>query len=100
MLWSIRSSTSSAILTAVSRTLVIRMVVLRNYLVSLISPSTVSVIQAAGIFPTHFLAELSIAPDKNVRLVPPHERKNLAARGLDLEGFVPMSKDEMMARLD
>lgn len=46
------------------------------------------------------LAELSIAPEKNLRLVPPHERKNLAARGLDLEGFVPLSKEEMLARLD
>ena len=43
---------------------------------------------------------MSIAPEKNARLVPPHERKNLAASGLDLENFVPMSRDEMMARLD
>lgn len=44
--------------------------------------------------------ELSIAPEKNIRLVPPHARKELLARGIDLEGFVPLSKDEMMARLD
>ena len=44
--------------------------------------------------------ELSICPEKNSRLVPPHARKELLSRGLDLEGFVPMTKDEMMARLD
>lgn len=45
-------------------------------------------------------SELSIAPEKNTRLVPPHARRDLALRGLDLEGFVPLSKEEMMARLD
>ena len=54
----------------------------------------------AGSPSTNTCAELSIAPEKNLRLVPPHERRNLAARGLDLEGFVPLSKEEMMARLD
>lgn len=44
--------------------------------------------------------ELSIAPEKNIRLVPPHARRDLVLRGLDLEGFVPLSKEEMMARLD
>ncbi|CAF9911471.1 MAG: regulator of ime2 [Heterodermia speciosa] len=44
--------------------------------------------------------ELSIAPEKNTRLVPPHERANLAARGLDLDNIVPLTKDEMLARLD
>lgn len=45
-------------------------------------------------------AELSIAPHLNARLVPHHARKALAARGLDIDNFIPMTKDEMMARLD
>jgi len=44
--------------------------------------------------------ELSIAPDMNARLVPPHARKSLKSKGIDLDNFAPMSKDEMMARLD
>ncbi|MCJ1353078.1 MAG: regulator of ime2 [Icmadophila ericetorum] len=44
--------------------------------------------------------ELSIAPELNNRLVPPHARQALLAEGINLEGFVPMSKEEMMARLD
>lgn len=44
--------------------------------------------------------ELSIAPEKNTRLVPSHARRDLLLRGLDLENFVPLSKEEMMARLD
>ena len=50
--------------------------------------------------PTDIITELSIAPEKNTRLVPPHERANLAARGLDLDNIVPLTKDEMLARLD
>ena len=33
-------------------------------------------------------------------MVPPHVRPTLASRGLDLDKLVPMTKDEMMARLD
>ncbi|KAH0538872.1 Glycogen synthase kinase 1, partial [Trichoglossum hirsutum] len=44
--------------------------------------------------------ELSIAPELNQRLVPPHARPALIARGLDIDSFVPLTKDEMMARLD
>ncbi|MCJ1385923.1 regulator of ime2 [Xylographa soralifera] len=44
--------------------------------------------------------ELSIAPDMNDRLVPPQARKALKSKGIDLDDFSPMSKDEMMARLD
>lgn len=44
--------------------------------------------------------ELSIAPQLNDRLVPPHARAALAARGIDLNNFVPMSKEEMIAKLD
>ena len=49
---------------------------------------------------TNFPAELSIAPHLNSKLVPQHIRPGLAAKGLDLDNFSPMSKDEMMARLD
>jgi len=44
--------------------------------------------------------ELSIAPHLNERLVPAHMKATLAARGLDIDNFTPMTKDEMMARLD
>jgi hypothetical protein len=43
---------------------------------------------------------LSIRPDLNDRLVPQHFRKILLAKGLDLENFVPLSKEEMKAHLD
>ena len=46
------------------------------------------------------VTELSIAPHLNQKLVPPHARAELATRGLDIENFTPMTKDEMMARLD
>lgn len=49
---------------------------------------------------TDWVTELSIAPEKNHRLIPPHARRDLTLRGLDLDGFVPLSKEEMMARLD
>jgi len=44
--------------------------------------------------------ELSIAPHLNDRLVPPHAKRALLAKGLDIDDFVPLTKDEMMARLD
>ncbi|KAK6541778.1 regulator of ime2 [Orbilia ellipsospora] len=44
--------------------------------------------------------ELSIAPELNSRLVPPHARATLAAKGLDIDNFTPLSRDEMIARLD
>jgi glycogen synthase kinase 3 beta len=46
------------------------------------------------------IPELSIAPHLNHRLVPQHMRASLAARGLEIDNFTPMTKDEMMARLD
>lgn len=46
------------------------------------------------------LAELSIAPAMNSRLIPPHARPALEARGIDIDNFTPLTKDEMMARLD
>jgi len=45
-------------------------------------------------------AELSIAPHLNQQLVPPHVRPVLKANGLDIDNLKPLSKDEMMARLD
>jgi len=47
-----------------------------------------------------FDVELSIAPHLNSKLVPPHARPLLASRGIDLDNFTPLSKEEMMARLD
>lgn len=44
--------------------------------------------------------ELSIAPQLNDRLVPPHMRSVLAAKGLDIDNLQPLSKDQMIARLD
>jgi glycogen synthase kinase 3 beta len=44
--------------------------------------------------------ELSIAPQLNHQLVPQHGRAGLASRGLDIDNFTPMAKEEMMARLD
>jgi glycogen synthase kinase 3 beta len=47
-------------------------------------------------------AELSIRPDLNPQLVPPHAKAALKANGLDIDSqsFKPLSKEEMMARLD
>lgn len=44
--------------------------------------------------------ELSIATHLNEKLVPPHARAALKAQGLDIDNFTPLSKDEMIARLD
>jgi glycogen synthase kinase 3 beta len=49
---------------------------------------------------TNFYVELSIAPQLNQQLVPQHVRGELAERGLDINNFQPLSKEEMMARLD
>jgi glycogen synthase kinase 3 beta len=46
------------------------------------------------------VTELSIAPHLNSKLVPAHARSILASRGLDIDNFTPLTKDEMMARLD
>ncbi|KAJ5663721.1 hypothetical protein N7507_004452 [Penicillium longicatenatum] len=45
-------------------------------------------------------SELSIAPELNEQIVPPHARPALEARGLDINNFKPLSKEEMMAHLD
>jgi len=44
--------------------------------------------------------ELSIKPELNERLVPLHARAALRENGIDLKNFVPMSKEEMFAKLD
>ncbi|KAJ5966057.1 hypothetical protein N7481_012771 [Penicillium waksmanii] len=44
--------------------------------------------------------ELSITPDMNAKLIPPHARPALEARGLDINNFKPLAKEEMMAHLD
>lgn len=51
-------------------------------------------------FTTNQITELSIAPQLNHRLVPNHIRSGLAERGLDINNFQPLAKEEMMARLD
>jgi glycogen synthase kinase 3 beta len=47
-------------------------------------------------------AELSIRPDLNQQLVPPHARAALKAKGIDIDSpnFQPMKKEDMIARLD
>ncbi|EGC48303.1 protein kinase [Histoplasma capsulatum var. duboisii H88] len=44
--------------------------------------------------------ELSIMPSLNNKLIPPHARADLVARGIDLDNFTPLTKDEMLAHLD
>ncbi|KAI2623355.1 kinase-like domain-containing protein [Hypoxylon sp. NC1633] len=56
--------------------------------------------RAAMHMATYALTELSIAPQLNQKLVPPHMKPVLASRGLDIENLTPMTKQEMMAKLD
>ncbi|KAF5122606.1 Protein kinase gsk3 [Metarhizium anisopliae] len=44
--------------------------------------------------------ELSIAPHLNAQLVPAHIKPVLASQGLDIDNFTPMTKQEMIAKLD
>ena len=37
---------------------------------------------------------------RDSRLVPPHARKELLSRGIDIDNFMPMSQEEMMAHLE
>ena len=46
------------------------------------------------------IEELSIAPHLNHQLVPGHIKPTLAANGLDIDNFQPLTKDQMIARLD
>jgi len=43
---------------------------------------------------------LSIAPELNRQLVPAHMKPVLLERGLDIDHFTPMRREEMLARLD
>lgn len=47
-----------------------------------------------------FFAELSIAPHLNHQLVPAHMKPVLAGKGLDIDNLTPLTKDQMIARLD
>lgn len=49
---------------------------------------------------TRNLTELSIAPHLNNQLVPAHIKPGLLAKGLDIDNLTPLTKDQMMARLD
>jgi glycogen synthase kinase 3 beta len=53
-----------------------------------------------GVISKLTLPELSIAPELNAQIVPPHARPALEAQGLDINNFKPLSKEEMMAHLD
>jgi glycogen synthase kinase 3 beta len=53
-----------------------------------------------GVISKLTLPELSIAPELNAQLVPPHARPALEAQGLDINNLKPLSKEEMMAHLD
>ncbi|KAK5134807.1 Glycogen synthase kinase 1 [Meristemomyces frigidus] len=46
------------------------------------------------------LHEMSIAPHLNHQLVPAHMKPVLAAKGVDIDNLQPLTKDQMMARLD
>ena len=46
------------------------------------------------------IVELSIAPHLNSKLVPAHIRPTLASQGLDIDNLTPLTKQEMMAKLD
>lgn len=50
----------------------------------------------------NIVPELSIAPSLNRELVPAHIRPGLAQRGLDVDSpdFRPLTKEQMLARLD
>lgn len=43
---------------------------------------------------------MSIAPELNAKLVPAHVKDELKSKGLDIDNFQPMTKEEMMAKLD
>jgi hypothetical protein len=45
-------------------------------------------------------AELSIDTSLNDKLVPYHARAELKSRGIDLDSFTPLAKEEMIAKLD
>ena len=61
-------------------------------MVGLVCPSNTAFVNA--------YSELSIAPAQNARLVPPHARKELLSRGIDLDNFTPLSQEDMKAQLE
>lgn len=52
------------------------------------------------VFLANSYSELSIAPEQNARLVPPHARKELLSHGIDLDNFIPLSPEDMKAQLE
>jgi glycogen synthase kinase 3 beta len=43
---------------------------------------------------------MSIAPNLNHKLVPAHMIPVLQSQGLDIDNFTPLSREDMMAKLD
>ena len=66
---------------------------------SLTTVSFTHELRAHGLCSDH-PSELSIAPQLNHQLVPAHMKPTLAAKGLDIDNIQPLSKDQMIARLD
>ena len=50
----------------------------------------------APIIPPPYILQ---APVNSSRLVPPHARKKLFSRDIDIDNFIPMLQEEMMAHL-
>ena len=74
-----------------------------SFRISLISHITVSLASDVFAFMDAMLTnftELSIAPHLNHQLVPAHLKSTLASKGLDIDNFQPLTKDQMIARLD
>ena len=59
---------------------------------------TVAVVRSAPV--TDYHSELSIAPQLNHQLVPAHIKPTLLSKGLDIDNLQPLTKDQMIARLD
>jgi glycogen synthase kinase 3 beta len=47
-----------------------------------------------------FMTELSVRPDLNRLLVPPHCEAELHSRSIDLDTFVPIPLDQLKITLD
>ena len=81
--------------------LAMRLVVIRRCQSCSTSRATVGLAyRDTTVFLADSCSELSIAPEQNTRLVPPHTRKELLSRGIDLENFTPMSQEDMKAQLE
>ena len=101
MRWSTLSSMNSEILIPGYPTRVTPVEPPKTYRISSTSLNTVGASQEkvlqALLTPS---VELSIAPHLNHQLVPSHLKQALASKGLDIDNFHPLSKDQMIARLD